>query len=245
MLQEKSSSDAMGFLARVIHGRAPRSYERNENVYVQGDPAGAVFYIQSGTVLARVVSCQGKEAIISMLSAGDFFGEGCLSGQPRRTSSAAALSKCAIMRIEKAAMLRLLQEEPTFEELFIQYLLSRNTRSEEDLVDNFFSYSEKRLARTLIRLANLTKTSTADHPFPKITQSMLADIVGTTRARISFFMNRFRELRLIDYNPGFHVYSALEQFVEAPQESPCSLPRFDAEDELDKTSDFRNCTELN
>jgi CRP/FNR family cyclic AMP-dependent transcriptional regulator len=231
MLQDRPGCEIPAILAKTVPGRTVASYEKNQTIFSQGDPADSVFYIQAGTVLTKVLSCQGKEAIIGILSAGDFFGEGCLAGQPRRMSTAAALSKCTVVRLEKSAMLRLLHDDPPFSGMFMQYLLSRNTRIEEDLVDHFFNYSEKRLARVLIRLANLRKIS--DHSFPKITQAMLAEIVGTTRARVSFFMNRFRELRLIDYNPGLHVYNALEKFVQTPQESSRPDDGFELDEDLE------------
>jgi len=185
-LQDRPGFEALTFLAKVAQGRAVTNYEKNQTIFSQGDPADAVFYIQSGTIMTKVLSCQGKEAIIGILSDGDFFGEGCLAGQPRRTSTAAALSNCTIVRLEKAAMIRLLRDEPPFSGLFIQHLLSRNMRIEEDLVDHFFNCSEKRLARVLIRLTGLRKPAQAANSIPKITQSMLAEIVGTTRARVSF-----------------------------------------------------------
>jgi len=230
-VQDRTGFDALTFLAKAVQGRAITNYDKNQTIYSQGDPADAVYYIQSGTVLSKVISCQGKEAIIGILSDGDFFGEGCLAGQPRRTSTAATLSKCTIVRLERSAMQRLLRDEPPFSGLFIQYLLSRNLRIEEDLVDHFFNYSEKRLARVLIRLTALRKRTQSERSIPKITQSMLAEIVGTTRARVSFFMNRFRKLGFIDYNPGLHIYSSLEKFVlssESPEpDAPSTTPAFE------------------
>jgi CRP-like cAMP-binding protein len=206
--------DAMLFLAKVGRGRRVDSYLPNNRIFAQGDPANAVFYIQQGRVKLTVVSRQGKEAVIAILGTGDFFGEGCLAGQSMRMSSAAAMSECSVMRVEKAALSRVLREEPDFSELFLMHLLSRNIRMEADLVDQLFNSSEKRLARVLLLLANYEKPGEPQAVIPKISQETLAEIIGTTRSRVSFFMNRFRKKGFIDYNgASLAVHSSLLHFV--------------------------------
>lgn len=182
-------------------------------IFAQGDPGNAVFYIQEGRVKLTVVSRQGKEAVIGILGAGDFFGEGCLAGQSRRMSSAAAMSECSIMRLEKTALMRVIREEPDFAEMFLMHVLSRNIRFEADLVDQLFNSSEKRLARVLLLLANFGKAGEPQTVIPKISQETLAEIIGTTRSRVSFFMNRFRKMGFIDYNGGLEVHSSLLNVV--------------------------------
>ncbi len=177
-----------------------------------------MYFIQSGMIVLKVLSGQSKEAITGVLNDGDFFGEDCLAGTESRTATAVVMSKSTILRIEKAAVLRALRDEPCFSELFIHYLLSRNMRMEENLVDQLFNYSEKRLARVLMMFSDLGDPASGQ-PVPKITQATLAEIVGTTRARISFFMNRFRKLGYIDYNPGLHVYRSLEKVFVSTQAS--------------------------
>ena len=169
-------------------------------MFRQGDPSDAVFYIQSGRVKKTVVSEQGKEAVVAVLGAGDFFGEGCLAGEALRLSTVSALTKCVIARISKAEITRVIHEEPAFAELFISHLLARNSRVEEDLVDQLFNSSEKRLARTLLLLANFGKEGRPEPIIAKVSQETLAEMIGTTRSRVSFFMNKFRKLGLIDYN---------------------------------------------
>ena len=194
-------------------GRTSAKYGPNQPVFVQGDHADAIFYIQKGRVKVTVVSKQGKEAVIALLRDGDFFGEGCLAGQPMRMASAVAMSDCSIMKLSKDVVLRLLHEEPSFSELFVSYLLSRNTTIEADLVDQLFNSSEKRLARVLLILAQFGKEGKPEPVIPKISQETLAGIVGTTRPRISFFMNRFRKLGFIHYNDGLEVHSSLLNVV--------------------------------
>jgi CRP/FNR family cyclic AMP-dependent transcriptional regulator len=209
----KSAFDPKAFLAKVGKGRTLAEYQKNERVFSQGDPADAIFYIQTGKVKLTVVSRQGKEAVVAILGSDDFFGEGCLAGQPLRMASAAAMSECSIMRLEKISVIRLLHSEPAFSELFLRYLLSRNIRIEEDLVDQLFNSSEKRLARVLLLMANFGKEGKAEPVIPKISQETLAEIVGTTRSRVSFFMNRFRKMGFIQYNGqitgGLEVHSSL------------------------------------
>ena len=171
--------------------------------------ADAVFYIQHGQVKLTVVSAQGKEAVITILEAQAFFGEGCLAGQPRRIATATALTDCSLMRIEKSTITHVLQAEPAFAALFTAYLLSRNRRIEEDLIDQLFNSSEKRLARVLLLLAHFGKDGQAEHVIPRISQETLAEMVGTTRSRMSFFLNKFRRLGFIDYNGGLQVHSSL------------------------------------
>ncbi len=204
--------DPKVFLAKVGEGRTLADYQENQVVFAQGDPADAIFYIQDGKVKLTVVSKQGKEAVIAIVGNGDFFGEGCLAGQLLRMATAAAMSACTIVRLEKRDTIRVLHDEPTFSALFLAYMLSRNTRLEEDLVDQLFNSSEKRLARVLLLMANFGKDGKPLLVIPQISQETLAEIVGTTRSRVSFFMNRFRKLGLINYNgklDGLEVHSSL------------------------------------
>lgn len=208
-LKAKPSFDPRVFLAKVGNGHTLTAYEKNRAVFSQGDPADAIFYIRKGKVKLTVISKQGKEAVIGILGLHDFFGEGCLSGQPLRMAAATAMTDCQIMRLEKAETIRVLHDEPSFSELFLAHLLTRNTRLEEDLVDQLFNSSEKRLARVLLLLANFGKEGKPEPVVAKISQETLAEIVGTTRARVSHFMNKFRKLGLIDYNGGLYVHSSL------------------------------------
>jgi CRP/FNR family cyclic AMP-dependent transcriptional regulator len=205
--------DPRVFLTKAGEGRALIDYRKNQTIFSQGDAADAIFYLQKGKVKLTVVSRQGKEAIIAILGTSDFFGEGCLAGQSRRTSSVTALSDCSVMRIEKEALILVLHTEAVFSEFFYRYVLSRNIRIEEDLVDQLFNSSEKRLARVLLLLANFGKEGKPESVIPKISQETLAEIVGTTRSRVSFFMNKFRKLGFIEYNGGLHVHSSLLNFV--------------------------------
>ena len=182
-------------------------------MFRQGDPADSVFYIQSGKVKKTVVSEQGKEAVVALLGAGDFFGEGCLAGEALRLSTVSALTKCVIARISKADITRVIHEEPAFAELFISHLLARNSRVEEDLVDQLFNSSEKRLARTLLLLANFGKEGRPEPIIAKISQETLAEMIGTTRSRVSFFMNKFRKLGFIDYNGKLEIRNSLLNVV--------------------------------
>jgi CRP-like cAMP-binding protein len=201
------------FLAKAGSGRSVERFHPTNCIFAQDDPADAVFYIQEGRVKLSVVSRQGKEAVIGILAVGDFFGEGCLAGQPRRMASATAMSECSIMRLEKAPLIRLLREEPVFSEMFLMHVLSRNIRFEADLVDQLFNSSEKRLARVLLLLANFGKAGEPQAVIPKISQETLAEIIGTTRSRVSFFMNRFRKMGFIHYNGGLQVHSSLLNVV--------------------------------
>ena len=201
--------DPKALLTRIDNGKTNRDYRSNQVVFAQGDTADAVFYIQTGKVKLTVVSTRGKEAVIGVLERGSFFGEGCLAAQPLRMSTASAIQPTSIVRVSKIAMVRLLHEDPEFAELFIAYLLSRNVRIEEDLVDQLFNSSEKRLARILLLLAHFGKDSRPETVIPKVSQETLAAMVGTTRSRVSYFMNRFRKLGFIHYNGGLQVHSAL------------------------------------
>jgi CRP/FNR family cyclic AMP-dependent transcriptional regulator len=209
----KPNFDLKSFLARAGRGRTLAEHPKNYPVFLQGDPAGAVFYVQKGKIKLTVVSKQGKEAVVAILGAGDFFGEGCLAGQSLRVASATTMSDCSIMCLEKEGVERLLHDQPVFSELLLHHLLSRNIRIEEDLVDQLFNSSEKRLARVLLLLANFGKEGKPEPLIPKISQETLAEIVGTTRSRVSFFMNRFRKLGFIQYNGqvtgGLEVHSSL------------------------------------
>jgi len=201
------------FLAKAGTGRNILSFQRGQAIFSQGDRADAIFYVQKGKLKITVVSKQGKEAVIAILDTGDFFGEGCLAGQAKRMATATAMTDCEILRLEKAETVRVLHAEPVFSELFLHYLLSRNIRIEEDLVDQLFNSSEKRLARVLLLLANFGKEDKPEPVIAKISQEMLAEIIGTTRARVNFFMNRFRKLGFIDYNGGLKVHSSLLNVV--------------------------------
>ena len=212
-MKAAAAFDAKALLAKVGDGRSIAKYRKNEIVFSQGDPADAVFYVQKGKVKITVVSQQGKEAVVAILGADDFFGEGCLAGQPRRMATVKAMVESAIMRLEKAAIVSLIHEEPTFSEMFIAHLLARTIRVEEDLVDQLFNSSEKRLARLLLLLANFGKEGRPEPVIPKISQETLAEMVGTTRARVSFFMNKFRKLGFIEYNGGIQVHSSLLNVV--------------------------------
>jgi CRP/FNR family cyclic AMP-dependent transcriptional regulator len=205
--------DPKAFLSKVNGGRAISEYRKDKVVFRQGDPSDAVFYIQSGKAKTTVISEQGKEAVIAILDTGDFFGEGCLTGQPQRLSTVTAMTECVIVRITKEDITRVIHEEPAFAELFISHLLARNSRVEEDLVDQLFNSSEKRLARTLLLLANFGKEGRPEPVLAKISQETLAEMIGTTRSRVSHFMNKFRELGLIDYNGHIEVHSSLLNVV--------------------------------
>jgi CRP/FNR family transcriptional regulator, cyclic AMP receptor protein len=188
-------------------------YHQNQSVFAQGDPADAVFFVEEGKVKVTVVSGQGKEAVIAMHGHGDFFGEGCLTGQPRRLATVAAMTESVIMRIEKAAIVRVLHEEPKFSEMFMSYLLTRNARVEADLVDQLFNSSEKRLARLLLLMANFGKDGKPETVIAKISQETLAEMVGTTRSRVNLFLNKFRKHGFIEYNGDMKVHSSLLNVV--------------------------------
>jgi CRP/FNR family transcriptional regulator, cyclic AMP receptor protein len=204
-----SSFEPNVFLAKVDVGRTMSKHQNGQIVFSQGESADSVFYIQKGRVKITVVSEQGKEAVISILGRGEFFGEGCLAGQSVRMATVTAMTECEIMRLEKAAIIRVLHEQPTFSEMFMSHLLTRNIRVEADLVDQLFNSSEKRLARALLLLANFGKEGKPEPVVAKISQETLAEMIGTTRSRVSSFMNKFRQLGFIDYNGKLEVHSSL------------------------------------
>jgi CRP/FNR family transcriptional regulator, cyclic AMP receptor protein len=205
-------SDPEVFLAEVGPGRTIAHYRKKQVIFSQGDPANAVFYIRQGKVKLTVTSKQGKEAIIAILGAGDFFGEGCLAGQPLRASTASSIVDCVVLHLYKNAIVRLLHTAPSFSRLFLSYVLSRNIRLEEDLVDQLVNSSEKRLARILVLLANFDKEGKPKVIIPKISQETLAGMVGTTRPRV-IFMNRFRKSGFIDYNDGLQIHNSLRHVI--------------------------------
>jgi CRP/FNR family transcriptional regulator, cyclic AMP receptor protein len=212
-IERRPSFNSKTFLARVGKGRSVREYRRGQVVFSQGEPADAVFYIQKGKVKLTVVSEQGKEAVVAILGMDDFFGEGCLAGQHQRIATVTTMADAIITRLAKPAIVRLIHKEPTFSEMFIAHLLGRTVRVEADLVDQLFNSSEKRLARMLLLLANFGKDSKPEPIIAKISQETLAEMIGTTRSRVSFFMNKFRELGFINYNGstdgGIEVHSSL------------------------------------
>ncbi len=205
--------DPKAFLATADGGRTVTDYRKDAVIFSQGDPADAVFYVQNGRVKIVATSEQGKEAVVGVLGTGAFFGEGCLIAQPLRLAGAAAMTDSAVMRVEKEKMIQVLHEQPSFAELFMAHLLTRNSRVEEDLVDQLFNSSEKRLARTLLLLANFGKEGKPEAIRTKISQETLAEMIGTTRPRVSFFMNRFRKMGFIDYNGDLKVHSSLLSVV--------------------------------
>ena len=205
--------DPNTFLAMIGDARKILAVPKKQTIFTQGDEADAVFYVQKGKVKLTVVSKTGKEATIGILSEGNFFGEGSLAGQALRMGSAAAMTDCQLLRIEKKAMMAALHREHAFSDIFVAYLLARNIRYEEDLVDQLFNSSEKRLARVLLMLAHFGKEGVPETVVPGISQETLAEMVGTTRSRVSFFMNRFRKLGFIHYNGGLQVHSSLLNVV--------------------------------
>jgi len=212
--KKKYGFDPRKFLATIGEGRKVEAFSQKQTIFTQGDAADAVFYIQEGKVRLTVVSKIGKEASLGILSQGEFFGEGSLAGQPLRMGSAIAMTDCELLRIDKKAMMLALHREHTFSDLFVSYLLARNIRYEEDLVDQLFNSSEKRLARVLLLLARFGKEGVPESVIPKVSQETLAEMVGTTRSRVSFFMNRFRELGFVDYGgSGLQVHSSLLNVV--------------------------------
>jgi CRP/FNR family transcriptional regulator, cyclic AMP receptor protein len=205
----KNSFDPKAFLAKVGIGKTILEFEKNQHVFEQGDVADAVFYIQKGSVKLTVLSEQGKEAVVGILEPGQFFGEGCLNGHPLRIATTAAMEECVITSITKEAMIAVLHDEPKFSELFMAYLLTRNSRVEEDLIDQLFNSSEKRLARLLLLLAHFGKEGRPQPILLDMSQETLAEMIGTTRSRVSYFMNKFRKLGLISYNGKIEVHNSL------------------------------------
>jgi CRP/FNR family transcriptional regulator, cyclic AMP receptor protein len=210
---KKVAFDSKVFLATVNRGRNISNYRKDEVIFSQAELADTVFYIQRGKVKIVVTSEEGKEAVVAILGTGEFSGEGCLIAQPRRLARATAMTESAVMRVEKAEMIRVLHDEPTFAELFTSHLLTRNSRIEADLVDQLFNSSEKRLARVLLLLANFGKEGKPEPITTRISQETLAEMVGTTRPRVSFFMNKFRKMGLIDYNGHLEIHSSLLNVV--------------------------------
>jgi CRP/FNR family transcriptional regulator, cyclic AMP receptor protein len=209
----KPPFDPKAFLAKANGGRSISKYRKNQIVFSQGDLADSVFYIHDGKVKVTVISEQGKEAVVAILGPDEFCGEGCLAGQPRRMATATAMTECEIMRLEKGAIIRVLHVEPAFSEMFVSHLLARTIRVEGDLVDQLFNSSEKRLARALLLLANFGKEGRPEPIIAKVSQETLAEMIGTTRSRVSHFMNKFRELGFIDYNGSMEVHSSLLSVV--------------------------------
>ena len=208
-----ASFNPQTILKQVSNGKSMLKSPKKQILFSQGDATDAVFYIQAGKVMLSVVSPQGKEAVIVILEPGSFFGEGCLAGQPVHLATATTVEDASIVRIDKQSMLRMLQDDRTFSALFLTYMLARNVRIQEDLVDQLFNSSEKRLARALLLMAHFGKEGKPEQVIPKISQEKLAEMIGATRSRVSFFMNRFKKMGLIHYNSGLHVHSSLLKIV--------------------------------
>jgi CRP/FNR family cyclic AMP-dependent transcriptional regulator len=223
-INPQASFDPKSFLAIVGEGRSIGKYRKNHIVVSQGDPADAVFYIQSGKVKVTILSKQGKEAVVAIHETNDFFGEGCLAGQTLRIATVAAMMDSVIVRLEKAAIVRVILQEPAFSGMFMAHLLAQAIRVEADLVDQLFNSSEKRLARLLLLMANFGKDSKPEPMIAKISPETLADMIGTTRSRVTFFMNKFRKLGFIAYNDGIEVYSSLLNVVLHDERVPAHKP---------------------
>jgi CRP/FNR family cyclic AMP-dependent transcriptional regulator len=209
----KLKFDSKVFIATIDGGLTKSNYRKGQTIFRQGDPSDAVFYIEKGKVKVTIVSEQGKEAVIAFLEEEDFLGEASLRGQPLRIATATAMAECVVARVEKPTFLQTLKNEPKFSELFTSYLLARTRRVEEDLVDQLFNSSEKRLARALLILANVGKEGTPEPILPKVDQGTLAEMIGTTRSRVSHFMNKFRQLGFIEYNGTIKVHTSLLDVV--------------------------------
>jgi CRP/FNR family cyclic AMP-dependent transcriptional regulator len=203
------SFDTTAFLGAVGAGRTIQSYKKDTTVFSQGDSAGSVYFIQRGKVKLAIVSSRGKSAVLGIIGTGLFFGEGCLTGQPLRMTTATAFTECTIVEVQKTTMMRVIKDEPTFAASFITHLLTRNLRIEEDLIDHLFNPSEKRLARILLLLANYGKESRSEQVIADISQGTLAEMIGTTRPRVNYFLKKFERLGFIEYDGGLHVKSAL------------------------------------
>jgi CRP/FNR family cyclic AMP-dependent transcriptional regulator len=213
------------FLSTAAVGRDISKHSKKEVIFAQGDVADAVFYIKKGKVKVAVISKQGKEAVVALLGPNEFVGEGCLIGQPRRLATASAMTECETMRVAKTEIQRVIHEEPAFSEMFVSHILERNARVEEDLVDQLFNSTEKRLARLLLLLANFGKEGRPEPILAKISQETLAEMIGTTRSRVSHFMNKFRELGFIDYNGHLEVHNSLLGVLLADQPRTVNLPK--------------------
>src|SRR5712692_8371535 len=211
--KQTAAFDAKAFLTKASEGRSVSAYRRKQVIFAQGDPADAVFYLERGQVKLTVVSDQGKSAVVAILGPGDFFGEGGIAGQPVRMGTATAITPATLLVIEKKEMIRVLHAEHAFSDRFMSYMLARNIRIEEDLIDQLFNSSEKRLARTLLLLARYGKQDQPQEMLPRVSQEMLAEMIGTTRTRVNFFMNKFRKLGFIHYNGGLQVHRSLLSVV--------------------------------
>jgi CRP/FNR family cyclic AMP-dependent transcriptional regulator len=217
--------DPAVFLATAAVGRDISRHSKKEIIFAQGDDADAVFYIKKGKVKVAVVSKQGKEAVVALLGPDEFVGEGCLIGQTKRLATASAMTECETMRVEKTEIQRVIHDEPAFSEMFVSHILTRNARVEEDLVDQLFNSTEKRLARLLLLLANFGKEGRPEPILAKISQETLAEMIGTTRSRVSHFMNKFRQLGFIDYNGHLEVHSSLLGVLLADEPRTVSPPK--------------------
>jgi CRP/FNR family transcriptional regulator, cyclic AMP receptor protein len=226
----ESPFDPKEFLSKIGKGRSIAKYRTSKIIFSQGDQADSVFFIDAGKIKLTVVSEQGKEGVVALLGKGDFCGEGCLAGQPKRIATAAAMMDCEVMQLQKDAIIRVLHDEPAFSELFISHILTRTIRVEADLIDQLFNSSEKRLARALLLLANFGKEGRPEPILAKVSQETLADMIGTTRSRVSFFMNKFRQLGFIEYNGSLNVHSSLLNVLlhDQPQLRDQSETREDA-----------------
>jgi CRP/FNR family cyclic AMP-dependent transcriptional regulator len=222
--KQNGTFDLAAFLAKASLGTTVSKFPKQDVIFAQGDAADAVFYVQKGRVKIAVVSGEGKEAVIAVIGTGEFCGEGCLAGQLRRMSTASAMTDCVVMRLERSAISRVLHDEPAFSELFVKYLLSRTIRVEEDLIDQLFNSSERRLARALLLLANFGKEGKPEPVIAKVSQETLAEMIGTTRSRVSFFMNKFRRLGFISYNGHLQVHSSLLSVVLLDQPGTVHKP---------------------
>jgi CRP-like cAMP-binding protein len=217
--------DPAKFLATAAVGRDISKHSKKAIIFAQGDDADAVFYIKKGKVKVSVLSDQGNEAIVALLGENEFVGEGCLIGQPKRLATASAMTECETMRVSKAEIQRVLRDEPTFSQMFVSHVLERNARVEEDLVDQLFNSTEKRLARLLLLMANFGKEGQAEPVIAKISQETLAEMIGTTRSRVSHFMNKFRKLGFIDYNGHLEVHNSLVGVLLADQPRTVNAPK--------------------
>jgi CRP-like cAMP-binding protein len=216
--------DPAAFLETAAKGRTVTTHPKKQIIFEQGDAADAVFYIKTGKIKVTVLSTEGREAVVAILGADEFLGEGCLIGQPKRLATATAMTECVTMRVEKTEILKVLKSEPAFSEMFISHILARTARVEEDLVDQLFNSTEKRLARVLLLLANFGKQGRPEPIIAKISQETLAEMIGTTRSRVSHFMNKFRQLGFIEYNGHLEVHSSLLSVMLADQPRAVKSP---------------------
>ena len=217
--------DPAEFLETAAAGRVIAGHQKMQIIFAQGDAADSVFYIKTGKIKVTVISKQGKEAVVAILGADQFLGEGCLIGQPKRLATATAMTDCVTMCVDKSEIVRVLRDEPTFSRMFVSHILARNARVEEDLVDQLFNSTEKRLARVLLLMANFGKDGRPEPVIAKISQETLAEMIGTTRSRVSYFMNKFRQLGFIDYNGHLEVHSSLLSVVLEEQPNTVEMPQ--------------------